>query len=151
MRFGGLPQDTEIAIFRIVQEAFTNVHKHSWSKDVIIRAVRSDADVRVEIEDYGKGMPLLSGPAGGNVQLGVGTAGMRERQRNLAGTLRSGACRSNQAWRFAAKRRQGGRVENVKKIKPDMVLLDLTMPDMNGLDAARQIRDIAPNKNLVEL
>ena len=61
MRFGGLPQDTEIAIFRIVQEAFTNVHKHSWSKDVIIRAVRSDADVRVEIEDYGKGMPLLSG------------------------------------------------------------------------------------------
>jgi len=96
--FGGLPRDTEIAIFRIVQEAFTNVHRHSWSEDVIIRAVRSDADVRVEIEDHGKGMPLLSGPAGGNVQLGVGTAGMRERQRNLTGTLRSGACRRRIRW-----------------------------------------------------
>ena len=42
-------------------------------------------------------------------------------------------------------------VENVKKTKPDMVLLDLTMPDMNGLDAARQIREISPNTDILVL
>jgi signal transduction histidine kinase len=86
--FGRLPRDTEIAIFRIVQEALTNVHRHSGSRDAIIRVVRSDAGVRVEIEDHGKGMPLHSGPAGEkDVQLGVGTAGMRERVAQLTGTF----------------------------------------------------------------
>ena len=86
--FGRLPRDTEIAIFRIVQEALTNVHRHSGSHDAIIRVARSDAGVRVEIEDHGKGMPVLSGPAGGkDVQLGVGTAGMRERGAQLRGTF----------------------------------------------------------------
>jgi PAS domain S-box-containing protein len=86
--FGRLPRDTEIAIFRIVQEALTNVHRHSGSHDAIIRVARSDAGVRVEIEDHGKGMPVLSGPAGGkDVQLGVGTAGMRERVAQLRGTF----------------------------------------------------------------
>jgi PAS domain S-box-containing protein len=86
--FGRLPRDTEIAVFRIVQEALTNVHRHSGSRDAIIRVVRSDAGVRVEIEDHGKGMPLLSGPSGEkDVQLGVGTAGMRERVAQLSGTF----------------------------------------------------------------
>jgi PAS domain S-box-containing protein len=84
--FGRLPRDTEITIFRIVQEALTNVHRHSSSRDAIIRVVRSGAGVRVEIEDHGKGMPLLAGPAGEkDVQLGVGTAGMRERVAQLSG------------------------------------------------------------------
>ena len=86
--FGRLPRDTEIAIFRIVQEALTNVHRHSGSHDAIIRVARRDAGVRVEIEDHGKGMPLLSGPVGEkDVQLGVGTAGMRERVAQLRGTF----------------------------------------------------------------
>src|ERR1700747_871176 len=42
-------------------------------------------------------------------------------------------------------------VENVKKTKPDMILLDLTMPDMNGLDAARQIREASPNTDILIL
>jgi DNA-binding NarL/FixJ family response regulator len=42
-------------------------------------------------------------------------------------------------------------VEHVKKAKPDMVLLDLTMPEMNGLDAARQIREISPNTDILVL
>ena len=84
--FGRLPRDTDITIFRIVQEALTNVHRHSSSRDAIIRVMRSGASVRVEIEDHGKGMPLLAGPAGEkDVQLGVGTAGMRERVAQLSG------------------------------------------------------------------
>ena len=87
-RFGRLPRDTEIAIFRIVQEALTNVHRHSGSRDAIIRVERGDASVRVQIEDHGRGMPLRSGPTGEkDVQLGVGTAGMRERVAQLSGTF----------------------------------------------------------------
>jgi two-component system response regulator NreC len=42
-------------------------------------------------------------------------------------------------------------IEHVRKGKPDMVLLDLTMPEMNGLDAARQIREISPNIDILVL
>ncbi len=36
-------------------------------------------------------------------------------------------------------------VEKVKEMNPDLVVLDITMPELNGLDAARQIRTFAPN------
>jgi signal transduction histidine kinase len=62
--FGRLPRDTEIAIFRVVQEALTNVYKHSGSPDGIIRVLRVNSDVRVEVEDHGRGMLVISGPQG---------------------------------------------------------------------------------------
>ena len=40
-------------------------------------------------------------------------------------------------------------VEKVKKLRPDAVILDLQMPIMNGLEAARQISEIAPNTTLL--
>jgi len=86
--FGRLPRDTEIAIFRIVQEALTNVHRHSGSRDATIRILREGANVCVQVEDRGRGMSRASGLAGGSeVQLGVGTAGMRERVAQLNGTF----------------------------------------------------------------
>lgn len=42
-------------------------------------------------------------------------------------------------------------VEHVKKLKPDLVILDLTMPEMNGLDAARAIREESPQTNVLVL
>jgi DNA-binding NarL/FixJ family response regulator len=42
-------------------------------------------------------------------------------------------------------------VEYIKKHKPDMVLLDLTMPEMNGLEAVREIRETSPATNVVIL
>jgi DNA-binding NarL/FixJ family response regulator len=42
-------------------------------------------------------------------------------------------------------------VEHVKKSKPDLVVLDLTMPEMNGLDAARAIRDASPQTDILIL
>jgi DNA-binding NarL/FixJ family response regulator len=42
-------------------------------------------------------------------------------------------------------------LEYVKKHKPDMVLLDLTMPQMNGLEAVREIRDLSPETNVLIL
>src|ERR1700723_4633038 len=42
-------------------------------------------------------------------------------------------------------------LEYVKKHKPDMVLLDLTMPEMNGLQAVRQIHEAAPETSVLIL
>jgi two-component system NarL family sensor kinase len=85
--FDRLPQETELAIFRIVQEALTNVHRHSGSQNATIRVFRDSEKARVEVEDYGRGMALPSAAAAKEVQLGVGTAGMRERVIQLNGTF----------------------------------------------------------------
>jgi DNA-binding NarL/FixJ family response regulator len=42
-------------------------------------------------------------------------------------------------------------VEHVKRAKPDLVVLDLTMPDMNGLEAARVIRETSPETEVLIL
>ena len=86
--FGRLSPEQETAIFRVVQEALTNIHRHSGSPVAAIRISRSDSVVRVEIEDKGKGIPpekrFKMEVAG---KTGVGIAGMRERLRQLGGTL----------------------------------------------------------------
>jgi signal transduction histidine kinase len=88
--FGRLPRDLETAIFRVVQECLTNIHRHSGSSVARILIAHSDGRVRVEVEDKGKGIPLqkrselISSPTG---IPGVGIRGMRERLRQLGGTL----------------------------------------------------------------
>jgi PAS domain S-box len=85
---GRLQQDLETAIFRIVQECLTNIHRHSGSQVARIRISRSDGRVSLEVEDRGKGIPpekREAMDAGGTP--GVGIRGMRERLRQLGGTL----------------------------------------------------------------
>lgn len=85
---GRLQQDFETAIFRIVQECLTNIHRHSESPVARIRISRSDSQVSLEVEDRGKGIPSEKREAldsGGTS--GVGIRGMRERLRQLGGTL----------------------------------------------------------------
>jgi PAS domain S-box-containing protein len=85
---GRLQQDLETAIFRIVQECLTNIHRHSESPVARIRISRSESQVSLEVEDRGKGIPSEKREAldsGGT--LGVGIRGMRERLRQLGGTL----------------------------------------------------------------
>jgi PAS domain S-box-containing protein len=86
--FDRLPEDTELAIFRIVQECLTNIHRHSGSATAAIRLQQEGARLAVEIRDQGRGIPkekqraLTEGRRGG-----VGFGGMRERVRQLGGTL----------------------------------------------------------------
>ena len=84
---GRLPQEPEICIFRVVQECLTNVHRHSGSRTAAVRVTREKTYVRVEIEDTGKGMSLPASRLGTSTPAGVGVLGMRERLRNLGGTL----------------------------------------------------------------
>ncbi len=86
--FGRLSQDSETAVFRVVQECLTNVHRHSGSSVAKIRVARSNGHVRVEVEDRGKGIPPEKRAAMDSVGMpGVGIRGMRERLRQLGGNL----------------------------------------------------------------
>src|SRR5215470_3337585 len=60
--FERLPSELETAIFRIVQECLTNIHRHSGSRVAGVRLTRDGNEVKVEVSDKGKGM--LSGGNG---------------------------------------------------------------------------------------
>ena len=83
-----LPKDFETAIFRVVQECLTNVHRHSGRPVAEIRLSGSADDVQLEVRDKGKGIPpeKISEMASTNAP-GVGIRGMRERIHQLCGSL----------------------------------------------------------------
>ena len=84
-----LSADVEIALFRILQEGLTNVHRHSGSSTASVHFYLGDHSIDLEIVDHGQpsqqqSRRLLSQ----DVQLiGFGIRGMRERVRQLGGTL----------------------------------------------------------------
>ncbi len=84
---GRYAHEIEITIFRIVQEALTNVHRYSGSRTAIICLARENGHIRAEIQDQGCGLQFLASPAGRFVMPGVGIAGMRERVEQLKGTF----------------------------------------------------------------
>ena len=86
--FGRLPADMELAIFRVVQECLTNIHRHAESKTARIRLVREKATVCIEVRDEGKGIPpdrLAEIQKQGS---GVGVGGIRERLRQFHGEMK---------------------------------------------------------------
>jgi signal transduction histidine kinase len=86
--FGRLPSEMETAIFRVVQECLTNIHRHSGSPVAKIVLRQRHDEVVVEISDQGKGIPAekLEEMASSGTP-GVGVRGMRERLRQLGGSL----------------------------------------------------------------
>jgi PAS domain S-box-containing protein len=85
---GRLPRDLEAAVFHIVQESLTNIHRHSGSKTAVLRIDRSAGRLRLEIEDTGSG---ISAEKLREIQMqgtGVGIAGMRERVLHFKGDMR---------------------------------------------------------------
>lgn len=82
-----LPNAVEIALFRVAQEALTNVRKHTRTRRVHIVLRRWEQGVRLEVRDQGQGFdpttqPLESGPGER-----MGLVGMRERVGMLGGGL----------------------------------------------------------------
>jgi signal transduction histidine kinase/ActR/RegA family two-component response regulator len=85
---GRLPRDLETAVFHIVQESLTNIHRHSGSKTATLRIARTDGRLLLDIEDEGSGIPadiLREIQTQGS---GVGIAGMRERVLHFNGDIR---------------------------------------------------------------
>ncbi len=84
-RLPRLQHEVELAIFRIVQESLTNIHRHSHSQRASILLARKSTEIHLLISDEGTGIPLdvLNKTERGTA--GVGIAGMRERVRLLGG------------------------------------------------------------------
>jgi PAS domain S-box-containing protein len=88
--FGRLAGDAELALFRVLQESLTNVHRHSGSETAEVRLLVRDGNAVLEIEDNGKGFNQSVLEQGGEDwmgALGVGVRGMNERMRQLKGKL----------------------------------------------------------------
>ncbi|MFD8354114.1 sensor histidine kinase [Streptomyces coelicoflavus] len=79
-----LSPGTDLAAFRIVQEALTNVVRHSGSRHARVRLERDGRTLRLRVDDDG---PATGAEAGGS---GNGLAGMRERAAALGGTIEAG-------------------------------------------------------------
>jgi CheY-like chemotaxis protein/two-component sensor histidine kinase len=205
---GRLPVEVETALFRVVQESLTNVHRYSGSPDAEIRISAPVGHVRLEILDHGKGIQSVPRTAvDGVAALGVGIPGMRERLRQLGGQLevdfgRSGTrvtatvpvkaaesqaqanlelaaiavnasevdsssdpslparrriliaddhevmrrgvrglLESHNEWAVCGEAVEGREaVQMSKQLRPDLVILDINMPGLTGLEAAQQIR-----------
>jgi PAS domain S-box-containing protein len=82
-KFERLPMDYEVSLFRIAQECLTNVHRHSGSTTALVRLQGTADEVVLEVSDDGAGIK-------GDLReiSGVGVRGMRERMRQLGGSLR---------------------------------------------------------------
>jgi signal transduction histidine kinase len=86
-RFGRLPRDMELAVFRLVQESLTNIHRHSGSKRATIEVFRTPEHVLLEVRDEGKGISREKLAEIQSRGAGFGIRGMRERARQFDGEI----------------------------------------------------------------
>ena len=77
----------EIALFRIAQEALTNVRKHAHTKRVRVELRRQGDEVYLEVRDFGQGFDSTVAVTAGGPGERIGLAGMRERAGILGGRL----------------------------------------------------------------
>jgi signal transduction histidine kinase len=87
LEFPRLSPAVETAVFRITQEALTNVFRHSGATKACITLVKNDDHVFLTVRDFGKGVPanvveLRPG------SVGIGLGGMRQRAKEFGGELR---------------------------------------------------------------
>jgi two-component system NarL family sensor kinase len=213
-----LSPDAEVAIFRVLQESLTNVHRYAESSKAVVRMDVTGDEIKLEIQDFGKGVQSsrASSPNGSVARLGVGIQGMTERMRQLGGkleitsspnkgTLVTATIPLSSSAAIAAQSstvlvsplnstsdlvgpvantlrkriliaddhemlRRGVRntlqteldleicgeavdgqdvVEKVKTLRPDLVILDINMPALNGLVALRQILRLRPQTKVL--
>ena len=85
--FERLTREMELVMFRLVQESLTNIHRHSGSKNAVIRLTRMGDNVSLEVQDSGKGISAEKLSEIQSQGSGVGIRGMRERARHFGGHM----------------------------------------------------------------
>jgi two-component system NarL family sensor kinase len=212
-----LTTDAETALFRVLQESLTNVHRYSGSPSAEIRIFQSASKVHLEIVDHGKGVKAgTERPAfAGAPTLGVGIPGMRERIRQLGGQLEvefsnegtrvhaslpveasaeesvsqstselfrdkenfqanprqrpevrrriliaddhevmrrglRGLVESQEEWSVCGEAIEGNEaISKTRELHPDLLILDVSMPGVSGIEAALQILKDDPNMKIL--
>jgi len=86
---GRMAPDCERALYRIVQEALTNVRRHSGSDTACIFLEKTNGEARLQIQDHGRGMDAVACKecAEKSTEFGVGITGMRQRLTQLGGRI----------------------------------------------------------------
>ncbi|MGB9245171.1 MAG: PAS domain-containing sensor histidine kinase [Candidatus Acidiferrales bacterium] len=84
--FPRLTREIETTIFRIIQEALTNVYRHAGTESARVEIEKQSEWVTVRVRDYGKGLPPEANSRS-PLNVGVGISGMRERVRQFGGDL----------------------------------------------------------------
>jgi signal transduction histidine kinase len=84
-----LDAELESTVYRVVQEALTNVSRHAQATSAVVSVVERDGVLRASVTDDGQGMPDASrlGPRGDGLEGGFGMGGMRERAELVGGEL----------------------------------------------------------------
>jgi signal transduction histidine kinase len=87
-----LDPELESTVYRIVQEALTNVSRHANANSAVIRVDERDGVLRASVTDDGDGLPNADrlGPRGDGLEGGFGMGGMRERAELIGGELEFG-------------------------------------------------------------
>jgi signal transduction histidine kinase len=87
-----LDSELESTIYRIVQEALTNVSRHAHASRAVVNISEHDGNVYASVSDDGRGMPGAErlGPRGDGLEGGFGMSGMRERAELVGGELEFG-------------------------------------------------------------
>jgi signal transduction histidine kinase len=93
---GALPSETAVHLYRIVQEALTNVARHARAGRAAVRLSKGDGEVVLEVEDNGVGLPLDSGPGARAASSSIGVTSMRERAELMGGSFALGRPESGQ-------------------------------------------------------
>jgi PAS domain S-box-containing protein len=211
-----LTTDAETALFRVLQESLTNVHRYSGSPSAEIRIFQSGRKVHLEIVDHGKGVKAGTERSSfaGAPTLGVGIPGMRERIRQLGGQLEvefsnegtrvyaslpteayseepsqsngelfrdkenfqanprqrpdvrkriliaddhevmrrgvRGLVESQEEWSVCGEAIEGNEaISKTRELHPDLLIMDVSMPGMSGIEAALQILKNDPNVKIL--
>jgi PAS domain S-box-containing protein len=218
---GRLTTEVEMALFRVVQESLTNVHRYSGSPNAEIKISGAEDAVKLQVIDHGKGIEAGSArvKVEGIAALGVGIPGMRERLRQLGGKLEvdfgrdgtrvsasvplkkaksdlpaeedfdvapvaatnsnsngngtatssdmrrriliaddhevmrrgvRGLLESHDEWAVCGEAFEGREaVVKSRELRPDLIIMDINMPGLTGIDAAQQIRKENPSAKIL--
>jgi signal transduction histidine kinase len=84
-----LDAELESTIYRVVQEALTNVSRHAEASKALVSITERDGHIQAAVSDDGRGLPGLErlGPRGDGLEGGFGMSGMRERAELVGGEL----------------------------------------------------------------
>jgi signal transduction histidine kinase len=82
-----MPRETELGLFRVVQEGLTNIQRHSGSRQAKIRIASGPERVTLEVSDKGHGIRRVRGKQSAASRLGVGIPSMQERVQQIGGSL----------------------------------------------------------------